>query len=157
VTKLPPFQHVLDANRDDVFRFLVASVGRQDADDCFQETLLSALRAYPRLRGTSNLRAWMFTIAHRKALDSHKARKRRPVPVADVPEAGATDRTGVDGQPELWGAVRTLPEKQRTAVLCRFAGDLPYTEIGAAMDTSEEAARRNVYEGLEKLRGAWSG
>jgi RNA polymerase sigma factor (sigma-70 family) len=157
VTKLPPFQHVLDANRDDVFRFLVASVGRQDADDCFQETLLSALRAYPRLRDASNLRAWMFTIAHRKALDSHRARKRQPVPVADVPEQGVTDGASVDGQPELWSAVRTLPEKQRAAVLCRFAGDLPYAEIGAAMDTSEEAARRNVYEGLEKLRGAWSG
>jgi RNA polymerase sigma factor (sigma-70 family) len=156
VTKLPPFQHVLDENREDVFRFLVASVGRQDADDCFQEMLLSALRAYPRLHDASNLRAWMFTIAHRKALDTHRARKRRPVPVDYVPEEGTTDRTVADGQPELWSAVRTLPEKQRAAVLCRYAGDLPYAEIGAAMGTSEEAARRNVYEGLEKLRGAWN-
>ena len=43
----PPFQRFLDAHREDVWRFLVASVGRDAADDCFQETFLSALRAYP--------------------------------------------------------------------------------------------------------------
>jgi DNA-directed RNA polymerase specialized sigma24 family protein len=56
---LPPFQRFLDAHREEVWRFLVASVGHIDADDCFQETSLSALRAYPRLRPNSNLRAWV--------------------------------------------------------------------------------------------------
>ncbi|MBA3747778.1 MAG: RNA polymerase sigma factor, partial [Solirubrobacterales bacterium] len=81
VPDLPPFQRFLDAHRDDVLRFLVAAVGRHDADDAFQETFLSALRAYDRLRPDSNLRAWVLTIAHRKALDAHRARRRRPVPV----------------------------------------------------------------------------
>ena len=53
---------------------------------------------------------------------------------------------------ELWEAVADLPEKQRTAVALRYAADLRYREVGAAMDTSEEAARRNVHEGLRKLR-----
>ena len=86
---VPPFQAFLDQYRDDVYRFLVASVGRQDADDCFQETFLSAMRAYPRLRRNSNLRAWVLTIAHRKALDSHRANGRRAVPLADVPDTAA--------------------------------------------------------------------
>ena len=80
---LPPFQRFLDSNRDDVLRFLVASVGRHDADDAFQETFLSALGAYERLRPDSNLHAWVLTIAHRKAIDIHRARERRPVPVPD--------------------------------------------------------------------------
>jgi RNA polymerase sigma factor (sigma-70 family) len=156
VTELPPFQALLDEHRDHVFRFLVASVGREEAEDCLQETLLAALRAYPRLRSASNLRAWMLTIAHRKALDSHRARRTRPLVVESVPDGGGVrDRTSLDGEPELWQAVRELPDKQRAAVLCRFAGDLSYREIGAAMDTSEAAARRNVHEALEKLRGAW--
>jgi len=40
-------------------------------------------------------------------------------------------------------------------VLLRFAGDLAYREIGEATATSEEAARRNVHEGLKKLREVW--
>src|SRR3712207_1439501 len=78
---LPPFQAALDEHRDAVARFLVATVGRQDADDCLQETLLAALRAYPRLRPGSNVRAWLLTIARNKATDSHRARRRQPVPV----------------------------------------------------------------------------
>ena len=92
---IPPFQTLLDEHRDDVYRFLVASVGPTEADDCFQETFIAALRAYPRLRDASNLRSWVLTIAHRKAIDAHRGRKRRAVPVEDVgerPAAGAARR-----------------------------------------------------------------
>jgi RNA polymerase sigma factor (sigma-70 family) len=147
---IPPFQTFLDEHREDVYRFLIASVGPQEADDCFQETLLSALRAYPRLRSNSNLRAWVLTIAHRKALDSHRARARRPVPVAVVRDGASPAYDGADEQ--LWEAVRELPSKQRVAVVLRFANDLPHRDIGRVLDSSEEAARRNVHEGVRKLR-----
>jgi len=153
---LPPFQAVLDEHRDDVYRFLRASVGPVEADDCFQETFIAALRAYPRLRADSNLRGWLFTIAHRKALDSHRARKRRAVPVAELPES-IGDPLMNGGEPELWKQVGELPAKQRAAVLLRFAGDLAYREIGEAIDCTEEAARQNVHEGLRKLREVWVG
>jgi RNA polymerase sigma factor (sigma-70 family) len=153
---LPPFQVLIDEHRDDVYRFLRASVGPNDADDCFQETFIAALRAYPRLRADSNLRGWLFTIAHRKALDAHRARGRRAVPVAELPESvGEPLLNG--GEPELWKAVGDLPPKQRAAVLLRFAGDLAYREIGEALDSTEEAARQSVHEGLRKLREVWAG
>jgi RNA polymerase sigma factor (sigma-70 family) len=151
--ELPPFQVFMDAHRDDVFRFLVASVGPEEADDCFQETFLSALRAYPRLEDSSNLRGWILTIAHRKAIDAHRSRKRRPAPVENLPERTSEPATPRDTS--LWTAVRELPGKQRAAVLHRFVNDLAYADIGQMTGSSEEAARRNVYEGLKKLRGAW--
>jgi RNA polymerase sigma factor (sigma-70 family) len=147
---IPPFQSFLDDHREHVYRFLVASVGAQEADDCFQETLLSALRAYPRLRSNSNLRAWVFTIAHRKALDSHRARAKRPVPVAEVLDGASSIEDPADEQ--LWEAVRELPSKQRAAVVLRFANDLPHGDIGRVLGCSEAAARQNVHEGVRKLR-----
>ena len=104
---LPPFQSFLDQHRETVFRFLVAMVGPDDAEDAFQETFIAALRAYPRLRPDSNLRAWALTIAHRKAIDSIRARKRRAVPLADVPEVAVED--GRPENPEVWDAARQLP------------------------------------------------
>src|SRR5579884_2474442 len=93
--RLPPFQTLLDTHGRDVHRFLVASVGRLDADDCYQETWLAALRAYPALRDASNLRGWLFTIAHRKAIDHIRSRGRRATPVAEpaelAPASPATD------------------------------------------------------------------
>jgi RNA polymerase sigma factor (sigma-70 family) len=154
--RLPPFQSLLDEHREDVYRFLVASLGRQEADDCFQETFISAMRAYPRLRDASNLRSWLFTIAHRKAIDAHRARTRRAVPVEQVPEQADAGGLGLDGEPELWRAVRGLPAKQRAAVLHRYVNDLAYADIGQVMGCSEDAARRSVHEGLKKLRTVWA-
>src|SRR4051812_1103101 len=68
---LPPFANLLDAHGPAVHRFLLARAGSQEADDLFQETFLSALRAYPALRDDANLEGWLMTIAHRKTLDLH--------------------------------------------------------------------------------------
>lgn len=152
----PPFQRFLDAYRDDVWRFLVASVGREDADDCFQETFISALRAYPRLRADSNLKAWVLTIAHRKALDVHRARAHHALPVAEIADVadGAGRSSSLTPAPDetLWHAVHGLPNRQRSAVVLRFLGDLPHRDIAAAIGCSEEAARRSLHEGLTTLR-----
>jgi RNA polymerase sigma factor (sigma-70 family) len=147
---LPPFQRLLEEHRMDVYRFLVAAVGPQEADDCFQETFLSALRAYPRLRDTSNLRGWLFTIATNKAMDHWRSSRRRPMPVKTLPERPAPERG--DGSPELWRAVGDLPPMQRAAVIHRYVLDLPYAEVASALGVSEEAARANAYEGRKKLR-----
>lgn len=149
----PPFQRLLDEHADVVLRFCVASVGPVDADDCFQETVVAALRAYPGLRHADNLRGWLLTIAHNKALDMHRARARRAVPVAAVDDAPAGEAERPDDG--LWAAVDALPPKQRGAVLLRFVGDLTHREIAAALDSSEEAARRALSDGLAKLRTNW--
>jgi RNA polymerase sigma factor (sigma-70 family) len=155
---LPPFQALLDDHADAIHRFLVASVGPVEADDCFQETLIAALRAYPRLRAGSNPRAWLFTIARSKAMDAHRGARRRPVPVGEPPEprggAPAAGSSPPDG--ELWAAVGALPEKQRAAVVLRFACDLSHREIGRVLDCSDDAARRNVHEGVKRLREVWA-
>jgi RNA polymerase sigma factor (sigma-70 family) len=157
---LPPFQSLLDAHGRDVHRFLIASVGSADADDCYQETWIAALRAYPRLRDASNLRSWILTIAHRKAIDHVRARGRRAVPVAEVTEVAdaATIRpeSAVGADTGVWAQVAALPAKQRTAVALRFLAGAPYAEISKVMETSEEAARRNVHEGLKRLRTEYS-
>jgi RNA polymerase sigma factor (sigma-70 family) len=155
---LPPFQTALDEHRDTIARFLAATVGPHDAEDCLQETLIAALRAYPRLRHDSNVRAWMLTIARNKALDEHRARGRRAVPIADPePHAGTATAPSANGNDtELWAAVRDLPPKQRAAVVLRYVNDLPHRDIARVLDCSEAAARRSLHEGLAKLREGWT-
>src|SRR5436305_3253274 len=150
---LPPFQLAVDQHRDSLGRFLAATVGPVEAEDCLQETLIAALRAYPRLRAGSNVRAWLFTIARNKALDEHRARVRRPVPVAEAPERGGGS-VALAGAPDedLWSAVRELPPKQRAAVVLRYVNDFSHREVATVLDCSEEAARRSLHEGLARLR-----
>jgi RNA polymerase sigma factor (sigma-70 family) len=151
VTALPPFQTVLDEHSATVMAILRGAVGREGADDCFQETFLAALRAYPKLGDGRNLRGWLLTIAHRKAIDHHRANGRKPIPVARVPEVA--EAPGVPEPDEgLWAAVDSLPPKQRAAVALRYGSDLPHGEIAAALGCSPEAARRSLHEGLKRLR-----
>ena len=97
------------------------------------------------------MRSWLFAIAARKAVDLHRARARAPQPVADVePLAGGAEDELHDG--DALAPVRTLPGKQREAVALRYAADLSHREIAEAMGTTEAAARRNVFEGLRRLR-----
>jgi len=151
VTALPPFQTVLDEHSAAVMAILQGAVGRDAAEDCFQETFLAALRAYPKLGDARNLRGWLLTIAHRKAIDHHRARGRNPIPVAEVAEV-AVENGIPERDEELWAAVGTLPPKQRAVVALRYGSDLPHTEIAAALGCSPEAARRNLHEGLKRLR-----
>ena len=75
-----------------------------------------------------------------------------------MPETTVAGREApeLDGESELWAAVRELPPKQRTAVFCRTVLGMPYDELAALLECSEDAARRNVFEGLRKLREEWT-
>ncbi len=149
VTELPPFQTLIDEHADHVMAVCRGTVGRSDADDCFQETFIAALRAYPKLSDGSNLRGWLITIAHRKAIDHHRATRRRALPVAEVREVAVED---APPDADIWELVGTLPPKQRAAVTLRYASDLPHAEIATALGCSPEAARRSLHEGLKRLR-----
>jgi RNA polymerase sigma factor (sigma-70 family) len=147
--RLPPFEQILEQHGTDVWRFAVSQVGRDRADDVFQETMLAALAAYPRLRDRNAVRPWLLRIAARKAVDLFRADARAP---RALPEPGTAPEP--DRDDELWARVAALPDKQRHAVALRFLLDLRYADIGAAMETSPEAARRNVFEALKALRTA---
>lgn len=152
---LPPFQTLVDTHSAELHRFLVGCVGSEAAEDCLQETFIAALRAYPRLRHADNLRAWLYTIAHRKATDTVRTWSRRPATVGlDGMTPAVEPRTAPAPLPEdgLWAAVRELPAKQRTAVVHRYVLDLDYAQIADRMGISPEAARQNVSAGLRRLR-----
>ena len=151
---LPPFQELLDAHKDDVYRLLVAMVGAPDADDCFQETFISALRAYPALRPSSNLRAWLHTIARRKALDSIRAR--RPAAALEDHEPWLAAPGNGEASADLWHAVSRLPEKQRLAITYRYAVGLTSAETAVLAGGSDASVRQNTRDGLRKLRQVYT-
>jgi len=147
---LPPFEWVVREHGPDVWRFCASQVGRDRADDCFQETMLAALRAYPSLRDPDTVRAWLVRIAARKAVDLHRAAARAPVPVAEPRDGTAPALEPPDD--DLWARVRALPAKQRQAVALRFVLDLDHRQVAEVMGTTPEAARRSVFEALRTLR-----
>jgi RNA polymerase sigma factor (sigma-70 family) len=143
---VPPFERFYESHKEEVFSFLVRRVGRDAAEDAFQETFLRALRAYPRLEHGEHLRAWALTIASRIVLDD--TRKRRPQ--GELPELGHED--GRPAFEELAPLTDELPPKERAAVVLRYGYDLEYEEIGEALGSNETAARQAASAGVRRLR-----
>jgi RNA polymerase sigma factor (sigma-70 family) len=143
---IPPFETFYEAHREEVYRFLGRRLGRQRAEDAFQETFLRALRAYPKLAHGDELRAWVFTIASRIVVD--EARRARPT--AELPELSAED--GLPAFEDLAPLTGDLPPKERAAVVLRYGYDLWYDEIGTALGSTEEAARQAASSGVRRLR-----
>jgi RNA polymerase sigma factor (sigma-70 family) len=147
---IPPFERFYEAHREEILAFLVRRLGRDRAEDAFQETFLRALRAYGRLAHGEHLRAWAYTIASRVALD--ELRRRRP---AARVGAGADADAAVDELPayaQLEHLASDLPPTERAAVVLRYGYDLEYAEIGAALGSNAEAARQAASSGVRRLR-----
>jgi RNA polymerase sigma factor (sigma-70 family) len=143
---VPPFERFYEAHRDEIFAFLRRRLGRDRVDDAFQETFLRALRAYERLQHGRELRAWAYTIASRVAVD--ELRRRRP-------EANPPEQESHDARPayaELEDLAGVLPPKERAAVVLRYGYDLDYSDIAAALGSSEDAARQAASSGIRRLR-----
>src|SRR3989442_9432635 len=143
---LPPFERFYEQHREEIFGFLVRRLGRDRAEDAFQETFLRALRAYAQLRHGEHLRAWAFTIAGRIAIDEH----RRARPGAELPELAAED--GRPAFAELEHLADDLPPTERAAVVLRYGYDLDYADIGAALGSNATAARQAASAGIRRLR-----
>jgi RNA polymerase sigma factor (sigma-70 family) len=151
-----PFEKVVAEHGHTVLRVCRALLASHDADDAWSDTFLSAMRAYPELPATANVEAWLVTIAHRKAIDVLRSRKRQPVPVEEVTEPPTA--LGVpDADDGLWQAVRALPGRQRQAVAYHYVAGLPYAEIAQIIGGSTDAARRAAADGIRNLRRNYPG
>jgi RNA polymerase sigma-70 factor (ECF subfamily) len=151
---------VLAQYQTEIYRFAThLTRNRADADVLYQQTLLEASRAFDRLDGTANPRAWLYTIATNTFLrDRHPCGSERPLAeerTAEFP-GGAPARgarpAASDLLREVEDFVAALPRRQWVALVQRRYHDLSYAEIAATLCCSEEAARASVYEALRTLR-----
>lgn len=147
-----PFEAIVEEHGARVLRVCRALVGPVDAEDAWSETFLSALTAYPRLAPDSDVRSWLVTIAHRKAIDVLRARSRSAVTLGELPERPSTLGVPDADDGDLWAAVAALPDRQRQAIAYHYLGGLPHGETAAIVGGSVESVRRAASDGIAALR-----
>lgn len=142
---------------------------REEALDVVQELWVAALRSPPDDGEGSNVRAWLYRVATRRALDVISGRKRRGAllesrspelePDRPPPPDDAFRRLSEEGAELVRQHVAALPCRQRDAVWLRWIEGRDYETIARRLGGTEQAARANVYQGLKKLRrelaGVW--
>ncbi|WP_375400011.1 RNA polymerase sigma factor [uncultured Amnibacterium sp.] len=149
---MEPSERVVAGHGSAVWRVCRGLLNEHDAEDAWADTFAAALAAWGRSDQNANVRGWLVTIAHRKAIDVLRHRARDPLPVETVPERPS--RYGVPGARDLdlWAALATLPPRQRAAVVHHHLGGLPYDEIAQLTGTTAAAARRAASDGVARLR-----
>lgn len=148
-----PFEQAVREHGPMVLRVCRAVLGpHADADDAWSETFLSALRAWPDLPADSNVEAWLVRVAHRKAIDVTRLRRRHAIATDELPERESTLGRPDEGHLEIWASVRQLSPRQRQAVAYHYLGGLPYAQVADLIGGTAEAARRAASDGIKALR-----
>lgn len=160
---MPPsltFADLVGRQQPAILRYLTRLLGDEnEAQDVCQDTFFRAQRAFARLGGDSNARAWLYKIATNCALNAARRRRRQNAHKVDVDLDMLPARSGRSSERReqlraVAGAVDGLPPKQRAALMLRKFDGFGYAEIAASLGGSEAAARANVYQAMKKLRTA---
>ncbi|MDH5507769.1 MAG: RNA polymerase sigma factor [Anaerolineae bacterium] len=156
----PPFESLVTNHSREILGYLWRILGDSgDAEDCLQDTFLRSFKAYKRLDGDANYRAWLYKIATNTAYTHLKKRNAVAMRTSDLSSDVTLDSPTISPDDEnrfpleaVKSAIDNLPNKQRSALMLRKYQELSYAEIGLALNCSEESARANVYQALKKLR-----
>ncbi|WP_158579891.1 RNA polymerase sigma factor [Geodermatophilus marinus] len=136
--------------------------GAAEPDDLASETFIGVLTG---LRGFSGdeaaLRAWVFTIAHRRLVDDWRRRGCRPQVTDD--DTVLAERAGGDaeddaltriGAADVHRLCGSLPADQRTVLLLRVLADLTVEQVAEVLGRSPGAVKALQRRGLRTLRAA---
>lgn len=139
-----------------VFRTLAAILADPvEAEDCAQDAFVHALKAWKRWRPDAPAEAWIHRIAVNSAI-SYRRRARlrsagevvrrlgRPSPGKDPGELAV--------QPDLLGALRTVPPRLAAAIVLRHYHGYNNREIASALGVSERTVGTRLRQAGERLR-----
>jgi len=109
---------------------LVAATGSADiAAEATDEAFARALARWRRVSAMQSPAAWTYRVAL-NLVRRHHSRRQRERSTSSTLEPIVAAPTS---HPEVWEAVRTLPPRQREAVLLRYVADLSEADIARAM------------------------
>jgi RNA polymerase sigma-70 factor, ECF subfamily len=151
---MPPvtsFEDFYAATHKRVRASLVVAVGDKDlAFDAVDEAYARALLAWDRIGATDAPQAWVFKVA----LNVVRRRVRRRAMEHVLLRRVAADPVLPASAGEVWLVVRGLPERQRTAVVLRYLGDLTEAQIGEVMGIKRGTVSRTLADAHRALAGA---
>ena len=158
------FEQLMRRHESRMYSVAIRMCGnREDAQDCVQDAMLRIYRALDRFKGQSSFSTWVYRITMNTCLDELRRRKVRastsldtllesgwsPTDETDTPEHHAID---AERRKALSGAIQSLPEDMRSAIVLREMQGLSYEEISDVLSVNVGTIKSRISRGREKLR-----
>lgn len=143
----PVYRYVRSQTRD-----------RATAEDLTAQVFFKALSAADTFKGHGAYRSWIFSIARNTVASWRAERKRKLVPIEDLPEhpdpAPSAQSLAIASEDRdlLWTAVARLPEAQREVVRLRYRAELTIDEIARLTRRSSGAVRVLLHRARTRLQ-----
>lgn len=136
---------------DLLYRVALSRTGnRFDAEEAFQEAFLAYFRKDPDLKDEEHRKAWLLRtviVCARRIRSKSHAREALP-----LDEALGEDAVVLPEEQVVWSALLSLPEKYRVPLTLSLTEGMSGEEIASVLGIREDAARKRVSRGKEKLR-----
>jgi RNA polymerase sigma-70 factor (ECF subfamily) len=166
---LGAFNDLVTLYQDQLFALVVRMVpDRDQASDAVQEAFFSAFRHLDTFRGGS-VKSWLNRICVNAAMDTQRARKRRPVqPYPELEDESWQPPAGSETDPEriavlaertkaLSGALAAITDDQRAAIVLYDVEGFDYAEIADMTGVSLGTVKSRIHRGRLSLRGLLEG
>ena len=144
----------VDREQEALRGFLLALCcgNKDDADDLAQDALVKAYISSAGYQDKGKFRSWLFKIAYNTFLN-HKASLRTTENIDDVRTLVSNSSADSAFQhQDLYLALRTLPPKERSSITLFYLNGYNIKEIAAITETSEDAVKKQLSRGRDKLK-----
>ena len=127
---------------------------RETGCDIAQEALSRAYADWDRVARLERPGAWARRVVVNMTRDvgRHRAVARRRLPELSRQQDLAGDVAAAPHDNEFWGAVATLPVRQRTAVALYYVGDRSISDVAEAMGIREGSVKTTLHQARKSLR-----
>ena len=134
------------------FLFALCCGNKSDADDLAQDSRVKAYLSSAGYQEKGRFRSWIFKIAYNTFLN-HKAscRTMDTLDEARTIVSSQSAESSFEHQ-SLYLALRTLPPKERSAITLYYLNGYDIKEIAAITETSEDAVKKQLSRGRDKLK-----
>jgi RNA polymerase sigma factor (sigma-70 family) len=134
---------------DDLVRFAMGLVGRDDGADVVSDAMLRVFSS-DSWESVSNQRAYLYRAVLNEASNTHRERQRRWARELKVARSGSVDP--IEYRPEVLTAVKQLSLRQRAVIVLSYWEQFTPRETAAYLGISEGSVRRHLARARSKLR-----
>lgn len=167
------FAQLVSRYKDSITNYLNMMVGDYDiAVDLCQETFLRVYRSIHRYSNLYQFSTWIYRIATNLAIDEIRYRKRRgqvfyrnilgsrkssdkgahEFEISDARRSPRDEVLRKESSQVLGDAIRSLPEKYRTAFIMKEVQELPYDTIAKVLNCSAGTIKSRLHRARELLQ-----
>ena len=141
----------IDRFGDSVYRLALCRLDSEaDAEDVFQEVFLRLFKSNTDFNDNEHLKAWLLRVTIQRCNDFHRAVNRRQT--ENIDDCRELSPNIPQDYSELWSAVNSLPDNQRTAVHLFYAEGYSTEEIAEVMDCQPSTVRTWLHRGRKELK-----